>query len=260
MPDGSYEFLKMPFGMINSAETLKRAMKKLLHGLDNIEFYWDDILVHTRMWEEHIKALRELFRKLLAAGMTVRPTKCLFGVNTIDFLGHCLEKGLIGLHKDVTKIRDAPRPATKKPIRSFMGLAGYYRDFIPKFTALAAPLSDLTRKGQPNKVEWGEVQEKAYQSIKALLTKEPVHCLPDPGKTNFLQTDASDSGIGAVLMQKHDGKLFPVCYASKKLSSAECNYSTIEKECLAIVWGFKRFHLYLYGVPFVLQTDHEPLK
>jgi len=96
MPDGSYEFLKMPFGMINSAATLKRAMKKLLHGLDNVEFYWDDILVHTRMWEEHIKVLRELFRRLLAAGMTIRPTKCLFGVNTVDFLGHHLEEGLIG--------------------------------------------------------------------------------------------------------------------------------------------------------------------
>ena len=260
-PDGAYEFLKMPFGMINSAATLKRAMKKLLQGVDNVEFYWDDILVHTRTWEEHIKALRELFSRLLEAGMTIRPTKCLFGVNTVDFLGHRLEEGLIGLHEDnVTKIRDAPRPTTKKQIRSFMGLAGYYRDFIPNFAALAAPLSDLTRKGQPNKVEWGEAQEKAYLNIKALLTREPILRLPDPEKTYFLRTDASDEGIGAVLMQEYDGKLFPVCYGSKKLSSAERNYSTIEKECLAIVWGFKRFHLYLYGVPFALQTDHEPLK
>ena len=112
--------------MINSAATLKRAMKKLLHGLDNVEFYWDDILVHTRTWEEHIKALRELFRRLLAAGMTIRPTKCLFGVNTVDFLGHRLEEGLTGLHEEnVTKIRDAQRPTTKKQIRSFIGLAGY---------------------------------------------------------------------------------------------------------------------------------------
>ena len=174
-PDRSYEFLKMPFGMINSAATLKRAMKKLLHGLDNVEFYWDDILVHTRTWEEHIKVLQELFRRLLAAGMTIRPTKCLFGVNTVNFLGHCLKEGLIGLHEDnITKIRDAPRPAMKNQIRLFMGLAGYYRDFIPYFAALAALLSDPMRKGQPNKVEWGEAQEKAYQSIKALLTNEPV--------------------------------------------------------------------------------------
>ena len=110
--------------------------------------------------------------------MTIRPTKCLF----FYFLGHWLEEGLIGLHEDnVTKIRDAPRPTTKKQIRSFMGLAGYYRDFILNFAALAAPLSDLTRKGQLNKVEWGEAQEKVYQSIKATLTKEPVLRLPDPG-------------------------------------------------------------------------------
>ena len=260
-PGGSYEFLKMPFGMINSAATLKRAMKKLLENVANVDFYWDDILVHTRTSEEHIKALRELFSRLVQAGLTIRPTKCLFGVNSVEFLGHRLEQGMIGLHQDnVEKIKDAPRPSTKKQMRSFMGLAGYYRDFIPNFAAIAVPLSDLTRKGQPNKVEWGEAQEKAYQTIKSYLTSEPILRLPDPAKTYFLRTDASNSGIGAVLMQKHDKKLFPVCYASKKLTGAERNYSTIEKECLAIVWSIKRFHLYLYGVSFVLQTDHEPLK
>ena len=89
-PDGTYEFLKMPFGMINSAATLKRAMKKLIEDLDDVDFYWDDILVHTRTWEEHIRALRELFSRLVQAGLTIRPTKCLFGVNSVDFLGHRL--------------------------------------------------------------------------------------------------------------------------------------------------------------------------
>ena len=260
-PDGSYEFLKMPFGMINSAATLKCAMKKLLEDVANVDFYWDDILVHTRTWEEHIRALRELFSRLVQAGFTIGPTKCLFGVNSVDFLGNRLEQGMIGLHQEnVEKIKDAPRPSTKKQVRSFMGLAGYYRDFIPNFAVIAVPLSDLTRKGQPNKVEWGEAQEKAYQTIKSYLTSEPILRLPDPAKSYFFRTDASNSGIGAVLMQKHDEKLFPVCYASKKLTGAERNYSTIEKECLAIVWSIKRFHLYLYGVSFVLQTDHEPLK
>ena len=141
-----------------------------------------------------------------------------------------------------------------------MGLAGYYRDFIPNFAAITVPLSDLTRKGQPNKVDCGEAQEKAYQTMKSYLTSEPILRLTDPAKTYFLRTDASNTGIGAVLMQKHDEKLFPVCYASKKWTSAERNYSTIEKEYLAIAWSIKRFHLYLYGVSFALQTDNEPLK
>ena len=135
--DGSYEFLKMPFGIINSAATLKRAMKKLLEDLVHVDFYWDDILVHTRTWEEHIRALRELFWRLVQAGLTIGPTKCLFGLNSVDFLGHRLEQEMIGLHQDnVEKIEDVPRPSTK--VWSFMGLAGYYRDFIPNFAAIAA--------------------------------------------------------------------------------------------------------------------------
>ena len=128
----------MPFGMINSATTLKRAMKKLIEDLDDVDFYWDDILVHTRTWEEHIRALRELFSRLVQAGLTTRPTKSLFGVNIVDFLGHRLEQGMIGLHQDsVEKIKDAPRPSKKKQVWSFMGLAGYYRDFIPNFNRSA---------------------------------------------------------------------------------------------------------------------------
>ena len=125
-----------------------------------------------------------------------------------------------------------------------MGLAGYNGDFIPSFAAIAAHLSELTRKGQPNKVEWGEAQKKAYHSIKSHLTSEPILRLADPAETYFLLTDASSNEIGAVLMQRHDEKLFPVCYGSKKLSSAECNYSTI-KECLVIVRVIKRFHIYI---------------
>ena len=120
-------------------------------------------------------------------------------------------------------------------------------------------LSDLTRKGQPNKVDWGDAQEKAYQTLQTLFANEPILHLPNPKKTYYLRTDASDYGVGAVLMQEHDSRLFSVCYDSKKLSNAEHNYSTIE-ECLTIVWAPKRFIIFLYVVKFVLQVEHKHLK
>ena len=171
-----------------------------------------------------------------------------------------ISKGEIGLHEDnVAKIRDAARPETKTQVRSFLGLTGYYRDFIPNYAAIAVPLTDLTKKGQPNKVMWGDSQEKAYMSLKKTLTSKPILKLPTMDKPFILRTDASDTGIGAVLLQEHDGKVFPVSYASKKLSDSERRYSVMERECLAIVWGIKRFMLYLYGKEFILQTDHQPL-
>eukprot|EP00112_Aurelia_sp_Birch-Aquarium-sp1_P003583 Seg1402.7 transcript_id=Seg1402.7/GoldUCD/mRNA.D3Y31 product="Transposon Ty3-G Gag-Pol polyprotein" pseudo=true protein_id=Seg1402.7/GoldUCD/D3Y31 len=113
--NGSYEFLKMPFGMANSAATLVRAMRKLLAGLDNIDGYIDDILIHTRTWEEHMQALREFFSRMLKWGSTARPSKCVFGGEAVDFIGHQIGRGELGLHdENVKKVRDAPRPRTKK--------------------------------------------------------------------------------------------------------------------------------------------------
>ena len=259
-PDGHWEFLRMPFGMVNSGATLKKGLKRILGGMKNVEYYWDDILVHTKDWNEHLTTLRELLHRLSEANLTIRPSKCIFGSNNVDFIGHQLKNGLKGLREsNVEKIKAAPRPTTKKQVRSFLGLANYYRDFIPNFAAITAPLTELTRKGKPNNVVWKDPQERAYKTVKELLSKDPVLHLPDPSKTFTLRTDASDEGIGAVLMQEYDGKLFPVSYASKKLSPAEKNYSTIEKECLAVVWSIKKFELYLQGVNFVLQTDHQPL-
>ncbi|KAK7110805.1 hypothetical protein V1264_014623 [Littorina saxatilis] len=259
-PDGTYECLRMPFGMVNSGATLKRGMRKMLKGMKNVVYYWDDLLVHTETFAEHLETWRELFSRLTKANLTVRPSKCILGTDNVDFIGHSLKEGQKGLLlENVTKILNAPRPETKKQVRSFLGLAGYYREFIPNFAAITASLSDMTRKGCPNRILWGPAQEKAYQTVRDLMSRDPVLRLPDTAKEFILRTDASDEGIGAMLMQEHGGKPFPVSYASKKLSGAEKNYSTMEKECLAIVWGIKKFELYLQGVKFVLQTDHKPL-
>ena len=247
-------------GPTNSGATLARGMRKLIDDLDDVDNYVDDIIVHTETWEGHLVALDELFHRLSEAKLTARPTKCVMGAKAIEVIGHRVSEGIKGLQEEnVRKIEGATRPKTKKQVRAFVGLTGYYRDFIPNYAAKAAPLTDLTKKGQPNKVSWEQPQEKAFVTLKRELASEPILHLPDSAKPFVLRTDASDVGIGAVLMQDHDGKLFPVSYASRKLSPRECKYSTIERECLAIVWAIQKFRVYLYGREFVLQTDHQPL-
>ena len=147
----------------------------------------------------------------------------------------------------------------KKEVKAFLGLTGYYREFILNYAAKAVPLTDLTKKGQSNRIVWSDVQERAYNTLKTELTSSSILLLPDNTKPFTLRTDASDKGLGAVLLQVHNGKLIPVSYASKKLAEREKKYSTIERECLVIVWAVRKFLIYLHGVKFTLQTDHQPL-
>ncbi|GFO22577.1 Pol polyprotein [Plakobranchus ocellatus] len=203
--DCHYEFLRMPFGMMNSGATLTRAVKKLLCGMDNVVDYIDDLLIHTETWEAHVKTLSELFKRLQEANFTVKPVKCLLRSRTVDLLGHSLGRGAIGLHdENVEKVRDAPRPKMKKEVRAFLGLVGHYKEFVPNFAAVSAPLSDLVRKGQPNIVNWGDSQERAYNSLKVAVTSKPVLQLPNVNKRFVLRTDASDRGLGAALMQENE--------------------------------------------------------
>ena len=122
-PDGHWEFLRMPFGIVNSGATLKRGLSRILKGVDNVFFYWDDILVHTSSLEDHVKTLRELFQRLTEADLTIRPSKCILGTDNVDFIGHRLSEGVKGLHDDnVRKIMEAARPTTKKQVHACMGL------------------------------------------------------------------------------------------------------------------------------------------
>lgn len=259
-PDGHYEFLRMPFGMVNSGATLVQGMRQILHGLSGADSYIDDIIIHTKTWDEHLSVLQEVLKRLQAAGFTVRPSKCQVGEINIEFIGHTISNGTLQpLDDNIKKVQDAARPQTKTQVRSFVGLAGYYREFIPNYSAIAAPLTDLTKKGQPNQVTWGPAQEKSFTTLKRMITEKPVLRIPDISRPFVLRTDASNIGLGAVLLQKYDEQFFPVSYASRKLQGAEKNYSVIEKEGLALVWAVMKFRQYLLGVEFTLQTDHQPL-
>ena len=237
-----------------------RGMRKIFAGMSNLDSYIDDLIIHTNDWQAHLQVLEELLRRLRNAELTAKPSKCVFGAEFVEFLGHYIGRDWITVNEEnLEKIRTARRPTTKKEVRSFLGLANYYRVHIPTFAAVAAPLTDLTCKGQPNNIRWGQAQEKAFSNLRDSLLKRPILKFPDYSKPFILRTNASNCGLGAALMQQHDEKLYSVGYASKKLAPAETKYLTLGKECFGIGWGITKFRLYLAGKPFILQTDHQPL-
>ena len=261
-PAGLFQFCMMPFGLVNAPATFSRMMRRVLQGLKKTDNFIDDILIHSQTWDEHISSIRSLLERLRAVGLTAKPSKCEVGCQSLQFLGHVIGKGMLQPQcNKITQIRDAKPPCTKKELRSFLGFVGYYRRFIPNFAALASPLTDLTKAKLPNRIEWGDSQEESFKTLKAHLASSPILQLPNCDKPFCLRTDASNAGIGAVLLQDKDetGDKFPVSYASRKLLPREKSYATVEKEALAIVWGIQKYEPYLYGREFVLQTDHQAL-
>lgn len=259
-PQGCFSFRRMPFGLINSSATFNRMMRKLLEGVSHVEHYVDDILCHTRTWDEHLTVIEQVLQRLHDHGLTARPTKCHIGMTSVEFVGHVIGQGTLATEPGkIRQIQESPLPKTKKQLRSFLGLIGYYRKFISRFAELAAPLTDMTKKGKPNYLEWSSLSQQAFTTLKQQLNQTPILRLPDWNRPFILQTDASDNGVGAVLLQDHRDGLFPIAYASKKLLAREQRYSVIERECLGLVFGVRKFAQYLYGKDFILQTDHQPL-
>ena len=260
-PNGLFQFKTMPFGLINAPATFSRVMRTLLRDLDGVHNFIDDILVHTVSWEKHLEVLKELLSRLRTANMKAKPSKCSLAQESLDFLGHRVGGGkLQPMTNKIQAVQEAPRPKTKRQLRSFLGLASYYRKFVPCFAEIAVPLTNLTKKGKSNTVEWGETEERAFRCLKSKISNAPILHLPDVDRPFILRTDASETGIGAVLLQEFDDEKFPVAFASRKLLDRETRYSTIERECLAVVWAVQKFEAYLYGREFVLEVDHEPLR
>ncbi|XP_033099549.1 uncharacterized protein LOC117103147 [Anneissia japonica] len=256
--EGLFQFRMMPFGLINAPTSFSRIMRKC--GLHHVVNYIDDILVFTETWIEHIETLSNLFIRLKEANLTARPTKCYIGLEEVEFLCHLVGHGLYQpIPGKLKSIQNVERPRTNKQLRSFLGLANYYRNFIPNFAAIAAPLTDKTRKGEPNKLIWERNQIVAFDALKCKLGTSPILHLPDLNRMMILRTDASNIALGAMLLQEFDGHKFPIAFISKKLNQAQRNYATIERECLAIVWAIHKFEPYLYGREFVIETDHQPL-
>lgn len=255
---GFYEFTRMPFGLCNAPAAFQRTMDYVLAGLkyNACLVYLDDIIIFGRSVDEHNRNLVKVLQAIRDAGLTIKPSKCAFSVTEIKFIGHIISADGIAMDQDkINAIAQAKQPANVSDIRSFIGLASYYRCFVHDFARIARPLTDLTKKDVA--FIWTEAQEETFNKLKSLLTSEPVLCHYDPRLPIELRTDACGYGLGAVLLHVfEDNKKRVICYASRLLDACERNYGITEKECLAIVWAVEKFRCYLLGIKFTVVTDH----
>ena len=257
---GLFQWTRMPFGLQNAPATFARTMRALkLQECGAVSFF-DDIIQAPKSWEELLVLLHAVLQRLRVFGLTARPSKMHIGFQELEFLGHTLAVGIMKPEKSkVQKILSLKQPTTKKQVRSILGLLSYYRRYVPHFAALTDPLTDLTKGSSSKHIKWTDECQKALEHIQHILNSFPVLLLPSLSEPFVLRTDASSTGLGAVLLQQKREQLHPVQYASKKLTTAQQKYSTVERECLAIVWGCDKFARFLVGRKFTLQTDHKPL-
>ena len=252
----------MPFGLQGAPATFQRMMDRLIQGLGGFTAaYLDDLVIYSSTWKEQLQHLRQVFGYLQEAGVTSKPKKCQFAMQC-RYLGHIVGNGTVQpeLGK-IDTVKSFAIPETKTHVHAFLGLTGYYRRFIPDYTTVALPLTDLTKKSAPNQVCWDQKCDRAFRKLKELLSSSPILQSPDFSRTFVLQTDASDRGVGAVLSQiGEDGVEHPVSYYSRKLLLREQRYSTVEKELLAIKLATNAFKVYLLGQQFMIVKDHRSLE
>ncbi|KAH9657950.1 hypothetical protein KPL70_023287 [Citrus sinensis] len=254
---GLYEWLVMPFGLSNAPSTFMRLMNHVLRAFIGkfVVVYFDDILIYSKGLDEHIEHLQTVLTVLRKKKLYANLKKCSFCTNQIVFLGYVVSaKGIEVDEEKVKAIKEWPTPKSVSEVRSFHGLASFYRRFVKDFCTLAAPLTEIVKKHVGFK--WGSEQERAFNLIKEKLISAPLLALPDFAKTFEIECDASGIGIGVVLMQEER----PIAYFSEKLSGAALNYPTYDKEMYAVVRALETWQHYLLPKEFVIHTDHESLK
>ena len=258
---GLYEFTRLPYGLTNAPGIFQRQMNKILNGLIGkiCMVYLDDIVIYSRTEAEHVKHLQQVLDRLRKAKLQLKPSKCHFGLKQLDLLGYRISAaGIETLPEKVSAIRNLAPPDDATGVRSFLGMAGYYRSCIRDFADIAAPLFELTKKNTP--FHWGTEHQESFDKLKMALTESPVMAHPKTDEPYTLYTDASNYAVGAILVQEDDqGIERVISFASHKLSGAEKNWATIEKEAYAVIFALKKYHMYLWGAKFEIHTDHKPL-
>lgn len=261
---GSYEFRVVPFGLCNAPSYFSNMMADVLRPyLDKfVIVYIDDILIYSKTPEEHEEHVKLVLQRLREAKLYAKLSKCAFFQQRIEFLGYIITpEGISPDPRKIQAVQDWPKPTNVTEVLRFLGFAGFYRRFVKGYSSIAAPLSDLTKAGAgTTPVTWNPTAESAFSALKQAMTTAPVLQPFDPGKPIKVTTDASDVGIGAELAQQHGSVWHPVAFLSRKLTPAEQNYPTHEKELLAIIHALKTWSHYLSGSHFTVYTDHHPLR
>ncbi len=260
-PDDFLDYRVMAFGLRNAPATFQRLMNKVLAGVSHCKAYLDDIVVYSNSWNEHLSTLTTVFDRLLEASLTLNLIKCEFGKATVTYLGKQVGQGQVRpVDLKVQAITNFAVPLTKRELRRFLGMSGYYRGFCKNFSDVVLPLTNLLRVSQS--FEWTEECQTAFDSVKSILSSAPVLVAPRYSYSFKLDVDASATGAGAVLLQDDEsGVEHPVGYFSKKFLKHQVNYSTIEKEALALVLALQHFEVYIgsSSLPVTVFTDHNPL-
>jgi len=244
---GLHKWLVMPFGLTNAQSTFMRLMHHVLRPFIGkcVVVYFDNIYIYSLSLEDHEKHVRQVLETLRKESLYA---KCIFALDHIDFLGFVVSsKGVYVDKEKVAAIQHWPTPSNVSEVRSFHGLASFYRQFAKDFSTIVAPLNAIVKKDVVFK--WGQGQIEAFENLKEKLTKAPILVLPNFAKTFEIECEASNIGIGAVLLQEGH----PIAYFSEKLKGSHLNYSTYDKKLYALVGALKNWQHYLFPKEFVIQ-------
>ena len=259
---GSFEYTVLPMGLCNAPGTFMQLMNETFRDmLDRcVLVFLDDILIFSRTKEEHLQHLEQVFERLRKQKLFIKLSKCEFLQEQVEFLGHRIGKNGLAVSPDKVKdVREWRTPKDVSDVRSFLGLANFYRRFVKDYSLIALPMSELTKNDV--KFVWGDEQQKAFDTLKDKITTAPVLIIPDPKLPYVLNCDACAYAVGATLQQDQGNGLQPVAFRSRKLTPAERNYDVREREFLALVDACSHWRPYLHGVqPFRLLSDHDSLK